>query len=93
MNKTNLLLSAALTGIFAAGVVAATQAEDKAMGAAMASKEKCYGIAKAGKNDCASASGSHACAGKATMDNSGDDFVLAGKEDCAKMGGSTTPKK
>ena len=87
MTKTNLLLSAALAGIFAAGVVAATQAADAP------AKEKCFGIAKAGKNDCASASGSHACAGKATTDNSGDEFLLLSKDDCTKQGGSATPKK
>ena len=94
MTKTNLLLSAALAGIFTAGVVAATHAADeKGMGAAMAGKEKCYGVAKAGKNDCAAANGAHACAGKATKDNDGNDFVLSSKADCAKWGGSATPKK
>lgn len=75
MNK--LLLSAAMAGIFAAGINAATAAET----------EKCYGIAKAGKNNCSSADGSHSCAGQATKDNDPNEWVSVGKGECEGMGG------
>ena len=64
MNK--MLLSAAVAGIFAAGVVSA-QAADPV---------KCYGIAKAGKNDCKASDASHACKGLAKTDGSKVDFSL-----------------
>jgi len=91
MNKA--LLTAALAGIFAAGVAtSANAADDKMMG----SKEKCFGIAKAGKNDCKSASGSHSCAGHATKDNDADEWKFVEKGACEKEGGkltSATPMK
>lgn len=68
MNK--MLLSAALAGVFAAGVAATAQAADAP------AKVKCFGIAKAGKNDCKASDASHACMGKATTDNSKVDFNL-----------------
>jgi len=80
MNKTNLLLTAAVAGIFAAGVATTASADGG----------KCYGIAKAGQNACASASGSHACKGQAKKDREPDDFVLESAESCALDGGSTT---
>lgn len=82
MNKT--LLSAALAGVFAAGIAVSANAADAP------AKEKCYGIAKAGKNDCKSASGSHSCAGHSTADNSKDDWKFVAKGECEKMGGSLT---
>ncbi len=84
MNKA--LLTAALAGIFTAGVAVSAQADDATVG-----KEKCYGIAKAGKNDCKSASGSHSCAGQATADNGGDDWKYVAKGTCDKEGGKTSP--
>ena len=85
MNKA--LLTAALAGVFAAGVAMnANAADDK-----MSSKEKCFGIAKAGKNDCKSASGSHSCAGHATKDNDKDDWNFVDKGTCEKAGGSLKP--
>jgi uncharacterized membrane protein len=58
------------------------------------SKEKCYGVAKAGANDCASATGSHSCAGTATKDNDKGDWKYVDKGTCDKMGGSMmAPKK
>nr|WP_315458064.1 DUF2282 domain-containing protein [uncultured Sphingorhabdus sp.] len=54
-------------------------------------KEKCYGIAKAGKNDCASADGSHSCAGQARVDNSPNEWKYVAKGTCEKEGGKTKP--
>ena len=54
-------------------------------------KEKCYGIAKAGKNDCASADGSHSCAGQAKADNGAREWKYVAKGTCEKEGGRTTP--
>jgi uncharacterized membrane protein len=88
MNKA--LLSAALAGVFAAGLAFNAQAADEK---APAEKEKCYGIAKTGKNDCKNVSGSHACAGHATKDNDAGDWVYAEKGKCAEQGGTTEPKK
>lgn len=85
MKKT--LISAAIAGVFAAGVAMSASANDAPASAEAAAKEKCFGIAKAGKNDCKSASGSHSCAGQATVDNSADEFVLVAKGECEKSGG------
>jgi uncharacterized membrane protein len=58
------------------------------------SKDKCYGIAKAGKNDCASADGSHSCAGQAKIDNAPSDWKYVAKGTCEQLGGKTTyPRK
>ena len=85
MNK--MLLTAALAGVFAAGVA---HADDAKMESA---KEKCYGIAKAGKNDCKSASGSHSCAGQATKDGDASDWNYVASGSCAKAGGKTEAPK
>ena len=87
MNKKNLLLSAALAGVVAAGV-AISQAPEAT---AASGKEKCYGIAKAGQNDCGSSDGAHSCAGQATVDNSPHEWKYVGEGECAGMGGTTTP--
>lgn len=55
---------------------------------AHAAKVKCYGISKAGHNDCASASGSHACAGHSTVDYDGGEWKIAvSPEACTEKGG------
>lgn len=79
MNK--LLLSAAMAGVIAASMTAPAFAEAKA------EKEKCYGVAKAGKNDCASADGSHSCAGQAKADNDPNEWKYVAKGECEGMGG------
>ncbi len=57
-------------------------------------KVKCYGIAKAGKNDCASADGSHSCAGVAKIDNDPNEWKFANNaEECTKEGGKTEAPK
>ncbi len=72
------------------------------MGAAFAATEsaakqkvegvRCYGIAKAGENDCANASGSHACAGKARVDYSGVEWRdVADTKECVDLGGYLRP--
>jgi len=80
MNKTHLLLTAAVAGLFAGSIATTANADDA----------KCYGIAKAGQNACANATGSHACKGQAKVDNDAGDFVLASSDDCTKQGGSLT---
>jgi len=42
---------------------------------------------KAGKNDCASASGSHSCAGQAKKDHDAGDWSYVAKGTCDKAGG------
>ena len=78
----------ALASFLTAGLMAAAHA---APVAADPSKDKCFGIAKAGQNDCASASGSHSCAGTATKDNDAGDWKYVAKGSCEKMGGTMTP--
>ncbi len=81
MNK--LLTSAALLG-----VIAATSFSVQAETATTEAKVKCLGIAKAGKNDCASANGSHSCAGQAKVDNDPNEWAFAASADeCTKAGG------
>lgn len=80
MNK--LLLSAAIAGVLAATTTTAI-ADDHGD-----EKEKCYGIAKAGENHCASADGSHSCAGQATQDNDANEWKYVAKGTCEDMGGA-----
>src|SRR5262245_50265448 len=55
-------------------------------------KEKCYGVVKAGSNDCAAAGGSHSCAGSASANGAGDEWVAVPKGLCEKLvNGSLTP--
>lgn len=58
MKKSNLAVTAVVTGLIAMGGTMLTAAPAMA-----AEKEKCYGVAKAGKNDCATKTSS--CAGTA----------------------------
>lgn len=83
MSKS-VALHAALASVLALGVVAnpALAADDKG-------KEKCYGVAKKGANDCASANGSHSCAGQAKMDNDPNEWKFVAAGTCEKMGGKT----
>lgn len=85
MNKA--LLATAVAGIVGASIALSTAAiaQDKP------AKEKCFGVAKAGQNDCASADGSHSCAGHATADDSANEWKYVDAGTCADMGGSTTP--
>jgi uncharacterized membrane protein len=82
MKNPQALVSSALAAALSLGLVAQAQAAD-------AGKEKCYGIAKAGQNDCATASGSHSCAGQAKTDKAPDEWKYVAKGTCEKEGGST----
>jgi uncharacterized membrane protein len=85
-----VIIQSALASLLAFGALSA-QAGPVAPDA---SKDKCYGVAKAGANDCASASGSHACAGEAKADKAPGDWKYVAKGTCEKMGGSMmAPKK
>lgn len=79
MNKRQALIAAALAAVCAAGTASAAT-----------EKERCYGVAKAGQNDCASASGSHSCAGQASVDLSFDEWKYVAKGTCEKAGGKLT---
>ncbi|MDH5722713.1 MAG: DUF2282 domain-containing protein [Alphaproteobacteria bacterium] len=75
------------------GAVAATALGASAAQAGPAEgNEKCYGVVKAGMNGCGAADGSHGCAGMATEDASGVEWVSVPKGLCEKLAhGSTTP--
>jgi len=79
--KNQALVSSALAAALSLGVVAQAQAAD-------AAKEKCYGIAKAGQNDCATANGSHSCAGQSKADKDANEWKYVAKGTCEKEGGS-----
>ena len=80
---TKLTAAAVLVALsFTAGAPSAYAAGDK---------EKCYGIAKAGQNDCATADGSHSCAGQAKTDKAPNEWKYVAKGTCEKEGGKTKP--
>ncbi len=79
-----LLLRGALASVIALGLAGTSTA------AVAQEKDKCYGVAKAGKNDCASANGSHSCAGQSKKDNDPNAWIYVTKGTCEKMGGKTT---
>ena len=81
-----LFIQSALASVLAFGAISAAQAGPVA---ADPSKDKCYGVAKAGQNDCASASGSHSCAGQAKQDAGIDEWKYVAAGTCKKLGGST----
>ncbi len=89
MNNRQKLIAAALAGMCVAH--GAANAQDSKKPESL--KEKCYGVAKAGQNDCASATGSHSCAGQAKTDNAKSEWKYVAKGTCEKAGGSTQPKK
>jgi uncharacterized membrane protein len=90
MDKQTLIQSA-YASLLALGMLSAAHAGPVAPDP---SKDKCFGIAKAGQNDCASASGSHSCAGTATKDKDPGDWKYVEKGTCEKMGGMmTSPMK
>jgi len=90
MNK-RLLVQSALASVLTASVMSLAHAGPAAP---QPTKDKCFGVAKAGANDCASASGSHSCAGEAKKDNDKGDWKYVERGTCEKMGGSlAAPKK
>jgi uncharacterized membrane protein len=89
--EKRLVIQSALASVLALGVIGSAFAGPVAPDP---SKDKCFGVAKTGQNDCASASGSHSCAGTATKDNDPGDWKYVAKGTCEKMGGSMmAPKK
>ena len=87
MNKS-VALSAALASVLALGVVSSPAS------AAEEAKEKCFGVAMKGANDCASANGSHSCAGQAKADKDPNEWKFVPAGTCEKMGGKmAAPKK
>lgn len=86
MNK-RVIASSTLASVLALALGQAQAADAKPP------QEKCFGVAKAGDNDCATASGSHSCAGQAKADNAADDWKYVAKGTCEKMGGKTAEAK
>ena len=76
-----------------AATLAAIVASDTSMAQTKTAMEKCFGVAKAGHNDCASANGSHSCAGQAKKDNDPAEWKYVPKGTCIKMGGKTVPTR
>ncbi len=87
MSKTHELIQAAVAGLLAAGMLAASASAV----AAEPAKEKCFGVAKAGQNDCGSKYSKHSCAGQSKVDNDPNDFKLVPAGTCGKMGGKLSP--
>ena len=85
MNQ-KLIISSALAGLIALASAGTAMADEKG-------KEKCFGIAKAGKNDCASATGTHSCAGQASVDNAPEEWNYVAKGTCDQLGGKLATKK
>jgi uncharacterized membrane protein len=79
--KPQTVVSSAFAAVLALGLLSPAAAQEKG------AKEKCYGIAKAGQNDCANLSGTHSCAGQATVDRAPDEWKYVAKGSCAKEGG------
>lgn len=82
MNSENTLAQAAIAGLLALGLAAASGAAFAA-----ADKEKCFGVSMAGKNDCGGKYSKHSCAGQSTVDKDPNDWKLVDKGSCEKMGG------
>jgi uncharacterized membrane protein len=83
MNQ-NHTISAALASLLALGLLSGASAH-----AADSSKDKCYGIAKAGANDCSNLSGTHSCAGQATLDKDLGEWKYVAKGTCKELGGKS----
>ncbi|MFM7505555.1 MAG: DUF2282 domain-containing protein [Rubrivivax sp.] len=86
MHNRNVL-TAALASALTLGLLAPASAHDAPD--ATKGQEKCYGIAKAGQNDCANLSGTHSCAGMATLDNDPTEWRYAPRGSCKRLKGLT----
>jgi uncharacterized membrane protein len=75
MDKTSMLIAAALATAFSLSAAGMAEAQTKT--------EKCYGIAKAGKNDCQTATSS--CAGTAKRDRQADAWIAVPAGLCEKL--------
>jgi uncharacterized membrane protein len=87
--RHSALLSAALSGLLVAAAVPAAEN----LPHAKPDTDKCYGIAKAGRNECASATGSHACAGHALKDRDPGDWITLPRAECIRRSGSPEPPR
>jgi uncharacterized membrane protein len=85
MKDQHTLITAALTGLLALGITAASGS------AYAADKEKCWGVAKAGENACNSNKSKHSCAGHSKIDNDPNDFIPVPEGTCLKIGGQLEP--
>ena len=72
-----------------AGAVSAAAFSQPAI--AQDGQERCYGITRAGENLCENAFQGHSCAGQATVDFHGGDWVLVPEGTCEDMHGSLEP--
>lgn len=89
--STKTFLVTAAAGVVATGLAGANDAYSADNKDATAEKEKCYGVVKAGANDCGTAA--HSCAGQATADAAGNEWIYVPKGICERLaGGSTAPK-
>lgn len=73
--------------VVAGAVTMSMRKETPSMETEAPGKEQCYGVAKAGENGCAAANGSHTCGGLATIDKSGQEWMLVEAGTCLKMSG------
>lgn len=87
--KVKLLISAAVTGVVAAGAAAAmTHAFDTQY--STVPEERCFGIAAARKNDCATVNNS--CAATALKDRQWDAYISVPQGLCQKISGGVKGK-
>ncbi len=82
-----MIATAVIGAAVVAGAVTMSMVKTPSMETEAPGKEQCYGVAKAGENGCASANGSHTCGGLATIDKSGQEWMLVETGTCLKMGG------
>lgn len=94
MKRMRLMVSKKSVNTLLASAVALTVAGGiNAAHAEKAEKEKCYGVVKAGHNDCGAADKSHSCAGHATVDGAGGEWLTLPAGVCERLvGGSLEPK-
>jgi uncharacterized membrane protein len=85
-----LIIRSAFAGLLAVATAGGAIAADDMK---KADKEKCLGVAKAGANDCATANGSHSCAGQAKKDNDPNEWKYVAAGTCEGMGGKVAMKK
>ncbi|MBX9630557.1 MAG: DUF2282 domain-containing protein [Burkholderiales bacterium] len=88
--KHQIVIRSALAGLLAVAAAGGVLAGDDMK---KSDKEKCLGVAKAGANDCASANGSHSCAGQAKKDNDPNEWKYVAIGTCESMGGKVAMKK
>lgn len=91
MNKRQALFATALSAVCLGAVTTASVVS--AADAVKTPQDKCFGIAKAGQNDCATANGSHSCAGQAKKDMDLNEWKYVAKGTCEKVGGKLVASK